>query len=285
MTYKNTLNFQTVEIQSRVVLTQKQQQLLRLHCPALVESAAPGKQIHIQIPETPHITTLSIHRFNIQENWIEIIHPLDIPNKIKQLNAALDNTAGFKRPPQGSTAIFIADDEGLSPLLCMIDHIRRESSITPVLFLETETHFSFNPVPSRLFSQALPPEAIAAIPLLEDWGILSRLAHHDGFPGCYEGSAVSLTEYYLEQISPNNSNSVTIYASGVLSLLTSAALLAQKFQLACQLHLLRYFHNTGTQKPPQSGVLKIQDLTIDLYNHGPVISGNQLFVPPQGGRF
>lgn len=49
----------------------------------------------------------------------------------------------------------------------------------------------FRPCPSRFYSANLPAQVIAAIPLLEDWGVFNRIVHRDA-PGCYDGSVDDL---------------------------------------------------------------------------------------------
>jgi hypothetical protein len=49
----------------------------------------------------------------------------------------------------------------------------------------------FHPCPSRHYSPDLPGHVIAALPLLEDWGVFNRIVHPHA-PGCYDGSVDDL---------------------------------------------------------------------------------------------
>jgi hypothetical protein len=64
--------------------------------------------------------------------------------------------------------------------------------------LHTQHSFAFTPKPAR-FVWPLADEAIGASALLEDWGVVNRLAHPDGLPGCYEGDLVGLYQSWLAQ--------------------------------------------------------------------------------------
>ena len=47
-------------------------------------------------------------------------------------------------------------------------------------------------------SLVLPDGVIAAMPLMEDWGIASRLASLQGYPGCFEGYVTDLARAWLD---------------------------------------------------------------------------------------
>lgn len=49
----------------------------------------------------------------------------------------------------------------------------------------------FHPCPSRHYSPNLPGHVIAALPLLDDWGVFNRIVHSNA-PGCYDGSVDDL---------------------------------------------------------------------------------------------
>ena len=54
----------------------------------------------------------------------------------------------------------------------------------------------FQPMPARIWLPAMPHEALATLPLLEDWGIPNRLASPEGRPGCFEGSVLALAKHF-----------------------------------------------------------------------------------------
>ena len=50
----------------------------------------------------------------------------------------------------------------------------------------------FRPQPSRYLTPMLPAHVTAALPLLDDWQIVSRIVHPDGLPGCFDADATEL---------------------------------------------------------------------------------------------
>jgi hypothetical protein len=58
---------------------------------------------------------------------------------------------------------------------------------------------AFRPRPSRFLLDGMPAGVIAAIPLLDDWGIPSRLCHHQAHAGCFEGSLDELVAQLPKQ--------------------------------------------------------------------------------------
>lgn len=72
------------------------------------------------------------------------------------------------------------------------DSGRRLSSILSSLVLSEQTDFKFQPVPSRYITPEYPTSMIAAMPLLDDLGIISRLVCEQFKPGCYEGTLAEM---------------------------------------------------------------------------------------------
>jgi len=63
--------------------------------------------------------------------------------------------------------------------------------------------FPFKVKPARFMVHDLPPEAIGACPLLEDWTISNRLASDQGHPGCFDGPLEQLLANWLTQKATN----------------------------------------------------------------------------------
>jgi dihydroorotate dehydrogenase electron transfer subunit len=83
----------------------------------------------------------------------------------------------------------------------------------------------------------MPDGAIACMPLMEDWGIPSRLASLQGYPGCYEGYVTELARAWLEALGEEERTRVTIYTCGPTPMLKAAATLAAEYALPCQVSL------------------------------------------------
>ena len=59
--------------------------------------------------------------------------------------------------------------------------------------------------PAR-FILDLAGSALGAVPILEDWGVVNRVAHPDGLPGCYEGELADLLADLLNHLPHHLSN-------------------------------------------------------------------------------
>ncbi len=69
------------------------------------------------------------------------------------------------------------------------------------------------------------------MPLLEDWGIASRLASPAGFPGCFEGTVAELAGVWLATAGPEALRDLEVLAAASASTLTALANLAARHGL------------------------------------------------------
>jgi hypothetical protein len=83
---------------------------------------------------------------------------------------------------------------------------KQHRSHQPLVLLATDDGFPFKPAPSSMLVSNMPDGIIAASPLLDDWGIASRLASEKPTPGCYHGTAGSLLSEYLSAKKQDDSN-------------------------------------------------------------------------------
>jgi len=58
----------------------------------------------------------------------------------------------------------------------------------------------------------IPEGAIACMPLMDKWGINSRLATKAGLPGCFDGDVAQLGGIWLRAISPDVLASIEVFA-------------------------------------------------------------------------
>jgi dihydroorotate dehydrogenase electron transfer subunit len=72
------------------------------------------------------------------------------------------------------------------------------------------------------------------MPLLDEWGVASRLASRSGFPGCFEGSVTQLAERWLQALSQEGLAEVGIFARGPTALLEGVGELAQRYGVPVQ---------------------------------------------------
>ena len=85
----------------------------------------------------------------------------------------------------------------------------------------------------------IPDGAIAGMPLLEDWGIPSRLTSLQGYPGCYDGYVTDLARLWIRSLA-DDIDDIEIFSCGPTPMLRAVADLAREFQLPCQVSLEEY---------------------------------------------
>jgi dihydroorotate dehydrogenase electron transfer subunit len=75
------------------------------------------------------------------------------------------------------------------------------------------------------------------MPLLEDWGVTTRLASLSDFEGTYRGYVTDLAREWLQSLSPDERSSIEIFSCGPTPMLEAVAALAREFELPCQVSL------------------------------------------------
>ena len=76
------------------------------------------------------------------------------------------------------------------------------------------------------------------MPLLEEWGIASRLASRAGFPGCFDGFVTELADEWLRNPrAARELAEVEIFACGPTPMLEATAALARRHGVPCQVSL------------------------------------------------
>lgn len=141
----------------------------------------------------------------------------------------------FELAAATARALLLADGDGLASAVFLARALRGwQPRVKPFALFDLTSPLPFRPQPSRIITPGLPAMVIAALPLLEDWKIPSRIAcRHDEQPGCFTGEVAELAAGWLG-ISQGVAD-VTVFACGGDELLETARCLAATWQLACQL--------------------------------------------------
>jgi dihydroorotate dehydrogenase electron transfer subunit len=103
-----------------------------------------------------------------------------------------------------------------------------------IVLLGSTGAFPFRARPSTILIPGIPDGVIACMPMLEEWGIPSRLANPDGAPGCFDGSVIELASIWLRSLDQEAMEQVELFASGDPELVRTATELAQEFGVPCQ---------------------------------------------------
>jgi hypothetical protein len=104
----------------------------------------------------------------------------------------------------------------------------------PLVLLGSDSPFPFRPRPSVIIVPGIPTGVIACMPLLEEWGIASRLANTADLPGCFEGLVTDLADAWLSSLSLTDLAEVEISSCGPPSMLEATATLARRHNVPYQ---------------------------------------------------
>ncbi len=240
----------TLFLEETEVLTQEahpgEQYLMRLWAPECAQFARPGQFVHLRCdPALPLRRPISILRVNARESWIEILYkavgegtrllaqkrPGDVISSIGPIGNPFQVHAERPRP------LLIGGGVGMPPMIFLADALRREPAFKPLVILGSEVPFPFQARPSQFLVPGLSADVIAAMPLLDDWGIPSRLASLQGYAGCFQGFVTDLARSWLGVLDTSALAEVEVFACGPHPMLAAVAALAREFSLPCQVSL------------------------------------------------
>lgn len=223
---------------------------LRLHAPATAAAARPGNFVHLVCdPELPLRRPMSIMRAGPEAGWIEILFKAHghgtrrlAERKVgEQMNLLGPIGAPFRPDEMRRRPLLIGGGVGIPPMLFLADWLRQSGAgWRPLVFMGSEAPFPFTVKPSRILVAGVLEGVIAAMPLLDDWGIPSRLASGRGFPGCYQGLVTDLARHWLQGLDAAALRGIEVFACGPEPMLRAVARLAREFNLPCQISLEEY---------------------------------------------
>jgi dihydroorotate dehydrogenase electron transfer subunit len=219
--------------------------LLRLNAPDIAAGARPGQFVHLRCgPQLPLRRPLSILRADARSGQVEVLYKavgagtrlLTTQGAGQTLSVLGPIGRPFEPDPTRPRVLAIGGGVGMPPVLFLAQTLRA-APWQPLLLLGSEVAFPFRPRPSTLLVDGMPAEAIAAVPLAEDWGIPSRLASGQGFAGCFEGHVTDLAGAYLAVLDADALLQTQLVACGPTPMLRAAAALAARHGLPAQLCL------------------------------------------------
>lgn len=241
----------TVFVEEAEVLTHQgydgRQFIIKLQAPKSAREALPGTFVHLRCDlQRPMRRPLSIMRCDKQQGWIEILYRVFgegtalLSQKLPGSRINLMGPIGkpFKLHPQRPRPLLLGGGVGIPPMIFIADEARKQDdTYQPMILMGSETPFPFKTRPSQIIIPTLPDDVIAAMPLMEDWAIPSRLASLQTFPGVYQGYITDLARTWLKGLDEQQRNEVELFACGPQPMLKAVAALAHEFNLPCQISL------------------------------------------------
>jgi dihydroorotate dehydrogenase electron transfer subunit len=184
-------------------------------------------------------------RVNANAGWIEMLYKVVGPG----LRALAARKAGdtisvlgpigkpFVAHAERPRTLLIGGGVGIPPMVFLADHLRTQKGWKPLVLMGSEIPFPFRTRPSSIIVPGMPAGAIACMPLLEEWGVPSRLATKSDFPGCFDGFVTALADAWLKSLGATELAEVEIFACGPTPMLQATAQLARRYGVPCQVSL------------------------------------------------
>jgi len=172
-----------------------------LTSPLALEKAL-GKTFYFQeAPEIP--LCLFQDTSNQSSNSYQFLAQQALPeNLITQLTQLYCDSNQVQPMPNNDTpTLILANNLFMANAFALAKQLTSQPSNTNIsIILASDRAFPFIVKPARYLMQEMPPEAIGASTLLEDWKVQNRLASHAGLPGCFEGDLFEMFNYWLNSI-------------------------------------------------------------------------------------
>lgn len=241
----------TIFVEEALILSNTEhggeQFIMRLASPKCARAALPGQFVHLQCdPQRPMRRPISIMRAAPAEGWIDLLYKRLGDGTTLLAKRHAGETASLLGPigkgfeVTTSRPLLIGGGVGMPPMIFLAEQLRGQDS-APMVILGSEVPFPFPARPSQLLVNgvrgAMPDGVIAAMPLLDDWGIPSRLASLQGYPGCHQGYVTDLARIWLEGLDAAQRGEVSIYACGPHPMLEAVVGVARDYRLPVQVSL------------------------------------------------
>ena len=241
----------TIFLEDAVVLEQRafagSQFILRLAAPRCAAAATPGSFVHLTCgPELPMRRPLSIMRANAGGGWVEFLYKvvghglaeLALQRPGATLSCLGPIGRGFLPAAARPRLLLVGGGVGIPPMVFLAETLAAaRAGWKPLVLMGSELPFPFELAESRLPAPGLPAEASAAMPLLEQLGVPSRLASLAGYTGCHRGYVTELAAAWLSSLTENERDEAAIFTCGPHGMLVAVAALARRHGVPCQASL------------------------------------------------
>ena len=244
--HRKTIQLEQAEILSHEAAPASQF-TLRLQAPEVARLARPGSFVHLQVdPQRPLRRPISIMRVDRKAGWVELLYKVFgegtqlLSRRRVGERVSLLGPIGrpFEPHMERPRPLLIGGGVGIPPMVFLADTLREIAGAWhPFVIMGSEVPFPFTARPSQIIVPGVADGVIGCMPLLEDWGIPSRLASRQGYPGCHEGYVTDLARGWLEGLDEAARKEVEVFACGPHPMLEAVARLAREFRLPCQVSM------------------------------------------------
>ena len=286
----------TIFVEDAELLSQQEfaggQFVIRLRAPKCAAAATPGSFAHLSCDaQVPMRRPLSIQRVDRSAGWIEILYKVVGPGLAALSEQPVGSTLsvmgpigkGFVPSPARPRTLLVGGGVGIPPMVFLAESLaeRSDAGWKPLVLMGSEIPFPFRARPSTILVPGIPDGVIACMPLLDGWGVPSRLATLAGFPGCFDGYVTDLAAAWLASLDSAALAEVEMFACGPTPMLMATAKVARRFGVPCQVSLEEFMACAvggcaGCAVPvvTETG-LAMKRVCVD----GPVFDANAVFPP------
>ena len=224
-----------------------EQFVIRLHAPRCAERAVAGSFAHIQCnPDILMRRPLSIMRADPDEGWFDVLFKI-VGEGLRALAQARvgDKVSvigpigrGFVPHTDRARPLLIGGGVGIPPMVFLAEQLHGDAfDWNTTVLMGSEIPFPFERRAAHTATAWLGDECNSTMPLLDDWGIATRLATLAGYDGCFNGYVTDLGRAYLDSLSAEERAQVEIFSCGPTPMLKAVAALAAEYELPCQVSL------------------------------------------------
>ena len=241
----------TIYVEDGEILTREEypggQFVMRIRAPRTAGHAEAGSFVHLSCDDAlPMRRPMSIMRTG--DDWIEILFKIVGQGLTllshKQPGDVLSVLGPIGKPftldPERPHALLIGGGVGIPPMVFVAEAMRGDDRFRPVAILGSEIPFPFEREPSELAFPGADGATNSTMPLLESWGVPTRLTSLQDFDGCFKGYVTDLARRWLDAADDATRAGTMIYTCGPTPMLKAVAALAAEYDIPCQVSLEEY---------------------------------------------
>lgn len=217
--------------------------IMRIRAPKCAAAARAGNFVHINCDAAlPMRRPLSIMR--TADDCIEVLYKIvgeglhllagKRPGDLLSVLGPIGRP--FEPSPERPNALLIGGGVGIPPMVFLAETLR-DTTWKPLAILGSEIPFPFGLEKSEIPTLWLDDDINSAMPLLDSWGVPSRLTSLSGFEGCYRGYVTDLADKWIQSLDDEERAKTEVFACGPTPMLKAVAEFAKRYDLPCQVSL------------------------------------------------
>ncbi len=221
--------------------------VMRIRAPETAAHAEAGSFVHLTCDDAlPMRRPMSIMR--AKDDWFEILFKIvgqgltllsrKQPGDVVSVLGPIGKP--FQLDPARPNALLIGGGVGIPPMVFVAEAMRADKRFHPVAVLGSEIPFPFERAPSDLEFPGVDAATGSTMPLLESWGVPTRLTSLQDYEGCYKGYVTDLARRWLDAADATTRAATMIYTCGPTPMLKAVAALAAEYDIPCQVSLEEY---------------------------------------------